>query len=308
MKVRVRGWSHVDLMLLYIVVVWGSVFSVIKLLTAELPLDAVNGLRFVLIAAGFGVILVARRDFRLSGRDAALVVALGLVGFTAYQLLSSYGISLAVVAGSALILATTPVFATLFSGLFRVERVGRLGWLGVAVGFAGIAVIVVGEHGLSALRVESVAGELAVVAGAACWAAGAVISKPLMDRHSSIKITAYSSIVGSVAYLPFLWPRMVAVDWSGAGLPALLLILYWVLAGNVIGQLVRFYGVKRIGPHRATAFVYLVPFSAAAIGALVLGSPVGPHHLVGGAVVFAGIALTRAERLPVPHKPPAGAP
>jgi drug/metabolite transporter (DMT)-like permease len=299
-----KRWSHVDIMLLYIVVVWGSIFTVVKLLSQELPITAVNALRFLLLAASFLVILAVRRDFKLSAKDLALATIIGVVGFGAYQLLSSFGISQSVVAGSALILATTPIFTTLFSGLFRVERIDGFGWLGVAAGAGGIAVIVAGEHGLNAFVPESVVGEAALVAGAACWAAGAVISAPLMKRHSSLKITAYSSIIGCALYLPFLWGDLTSVDWAGADPTSILLILYWVFSGNLLGQVVRFYGVKRIGPHRAAAYIYLVPFSAGAIAALVIHSPIGLHHLLGGAVIFLGIALTRVKPYRQVGKPP----
>jgi drug/metabolite transporter (DMT)-like permease len=288
-----KRWSIADLMMMYVVVVWGSVFTVIKLITIEVPIEAANALRFMLIMPSFLLILLWRRDLRLSRRDLFLVTVLGVIGFGVYQILSSYGISLSVVAGSSLILASTPIFTTLFSGLFGVERIDRWGWLGVALGFVGISIIVLGEHGLRVLELRGAAGELSLVASAACWAAGAVISKPLMQRHSSMKITSYSSVIGSALMLPVVLPGMGAVDWSAVGLGSLLLILYWVLAGNVIGQLVRFFSVKQIGPHRATVYIYLVPFAAAIFGALVIGAPVGPHHLLGGAVIFSGVALTR---------------
>jgi drug/metabolite transporter (DMT)-like permease len=288
-----KRWSIADLMMMYVVVVWGSVFTVIKLITIEVPIEAANALRFMLIMPSFLLILLWRRDLRLSRRDLFLVTVLGVIGFGVYQILSSYGISLSVVAGSSLILASTPIFTTLFSGLFGVERIDRWGWLGVALGFVGISIIVLGEHGLRVLELRGATGELSLVASAACWAAGAVISKPLMQRHSSMKITSYSSVIGSALMLPVVLPGMGAVDWSAVGLGSLLLILYWVLAGNVIGQLVRFFSVKQIGPHRATVYIYLVPFAAAIFGALVIGAPVGPHHLLGGAVIFSGVALTR---------------
>ena len=304
-----RGFSHVDLMLLYIVVVWGSVFTVINVIVSEgLPINAVNALRFLLLVPSFVVILALRRDYRLSAKDAVMVTVLGIIGFSAYQLLSSYGISRSVVAGAALIIAATPIFASLFSGVLRVEKVDLTGWLGITVGFVGISVLVIGEHGLQVLSMESIEGELALVAGAACWALGAVISKPLMNRHSSIKITAYSSAIGCALFLPFIWSDLLEADWAAAGPVPILLVLYWVFAGNVVGQLVRFYSVKRIGPHRATAYIYLVPFSAALIAAMFLGSPVEIHHLLGGTVIFSGIALTRVSRRAPVIKPPPAAP
>ncbi len=303
-----KRWSIADLMMMYVVLVWGSVFSVIKMITGDVSIEATNAIRFLLIIPTFLVILLWRRDLRLSGRDLALVTALGIIGFGAYQLLSSFGISLSVVAGSALILASTPIFTALFSGLFRVERIDRWGWLGVVVGFTGISVIILGEHGFAVLNVENTAGELALVLSAACWAAGAVISKPLMERHSSIKITCYSSVIGSALMLPFVLPGLGSINSTGIGLAAVLLILYWVFAGNVIGQFVRFFSVKQIGPHRATVYIYLVPFSAAVIGALLLGSPVGLHHLAGGAVIFAGVALTRISPAGLRRRTPRLAP
>jgi drug/metabolite transporter (DMT)-like permease len=290
-----KRWSTADLMMIYVVLVWGSIFTVIKWITVELPIETANAFRFLLIIPSFLLILLWRRDLRLSGRDLFLVTVLGVFGFGFYQILSSYGISLAVIAGSSLILASTPIFTTLFSGTFGVESIDRWGWLGVAVGLVGISIIVFGEHGMQVLEVGSITGELAMITSAACWAAGAVISKPLMQRHSSMKITSYSSVIGSALMLPFVLPGIGAVDWKSIGIGTLLLVLYWVFIGNIIGQLVRFHCVKQIGPHRATVYIYLVPFTAAIFGAVLIGSPVGLHHLVGGVVIFTGVALTRVS-------------
>ena len=303
-----KRWSHADLMMMYVVVVWGSLFSVVKVVAEEVPIGAANAVRFLAIIPAFLLILVLRGDYRMPRRDWLLVTLLGAFGFGAYQVLSSLGISLTVVAGSALILASTPIFATLFSGVFRVERITAAGWLGVAVGFAGISVIVLGEHGLAVFDIESAFGELVLVASAACWAGGAVLSKPLMGRHSSMKITAYSSVIGSLMMLPLTLPDLATVDFGAVGWPALALLLYWILAGNIVGQLVRFAAVKQIGPHKATIYIYLVPFSAALIGALAIGSPVGVHHLVGGAVIFAGVGLTRLSPGGVRRRTPRLAP
>jgi drug/metabolite transporter (DMT)-like permease len=58
-------------------------------------------------------------------------------------------------------------------------------------------------------------------------------------------------------------------------------------------------GVQIVGPGRTSLFLYLNPDYAAALAALFLGERVHGYHLVGAAMIFAGVAMATRDRVVV---------
>jgi drug/metabolite transporter (DMT)-like permease len=66
----------------------------------------------------------------------------------------------------------------------------------------------------------------------------------------------------------------------------------------VLGFTWYYEGIQALGPSRAGVFLNLVPVSAVALGWLILGEPLAPSLLAGGALILAGVWLTNTARRP----------
>ena len=60
-----------------------------------------------------------------------------------------------------------------------------------------------------------------------------------------------------------------------------------------LANVVVFTAVRLLGPTRITALQSLVPAMAVVLAFLILGEPIRPAQVIGGAVIIAGVALTR---------------
>ena len=87
---------------------------------------------------------------------------------------------------------------------------------------------------------------------------------------------------------------MVAAIWEMRTTPVdldpglVLAMLYIGIAPAVIGFLSWNAGVRRLGPSGAMVFYNTLPLYGALLGHLALGEPIGPNHLLGGALIVGG--------------------
>ena len=100
-----------DLGLLFLVLIWGINFSVLKIVLRELDPLALNALRFPIAALALWM-LVRRLDgpLRPDPGDVGRIIALGLLGNVAYQLFFIFGVNSTLAGNASLMLATTPVW------------------------------------------------------------------------------------------------------------------------------------------------------------------------------------------------------
>src|SRR5699024_3488233 len=145
-------------------------------------------LRF--LVASFVLILYAvLRGIRLpKTRDLPALALAGFLAFSAFTVLLAYG-QLTVPAGTAsLLIATIPAFTSLWAVAFLKERLGAVGWMGVAVSFLGIATISLGEGGEFGIE----PGALWVLLAALSTSLYFVMQKPYLKKYGSFEFTAYA--------------------------------------------------------------------------------------------------------------------
>ena len=294
---RVFTWTSTDLLMVAVILIWGINFSVVKLALRDFSPLAFNGVRFGLATAVMVVILVLRGEsFRLARRDLLPIVFLGLSGHTLYQLVFIFGLAATIPANSALLMATSPIFVAIYGRVLGIERTNRLIWAGIVLSFAGI-LMVIGGGGEVSLGGGTLRGDLLILAAAMLWAAYTTASKPLLTRYSPIKVTALSMVAGTIPFVVISVPALLRQDWGASTISGWGALLYSAVFAVVVGYVIWYTSVQRVGNARTAVYSNLLPVVAGVIGWLLLGDRLTPLQLVGAAVVLAGIMLTRRGRM-----------
>src|SRR5687768_11034366 len=130
-----------DVLLLLMAFIWGVNIAVVKYGTLVLPPLAYNGVRVAIAAVALLGIAAAMRDRWPSRRDTIALLLLGLLGNGIYQVLFIEGIAQTRAGNAALVLAATPAFVAIGGWLARIERVRSRAVVGIAISFAGIALV-----------------------------------------------------------------------------------------------------------------------------------------------------------------------
>jgi drug/metabolite transporter (DMT)-like permease len=282
-----------EVAVLGVMVVWGGNFIVVKAAVAVLPPVGFTFLRFALASLVLLVLLRLREgSIGLPRRDFISIAALGALGFGAYQILWTTGLTTVGAGDSALLIAATPVMVALLAVVARTDVLTPLKLAGVLISFAGVAIVVASGPGLS--LGGSIVGELITLGAAICWAIYTAFAGPYLRRHSPLRATAWATVAGTVVLAPLAVLQLAAVEGPVITPEILGAVLYAGLLAAGVSNVIVMNGIKVVGPTRTAALQFLVPALAVVFAAIFLNEAIRPGQVVGGLIIVAGVVLTRA--------------
>jgi drug/metabolite transporter (DMT)-like permease len=271
---------------------WSGVFPAVNIVLRSMGIFTSVFLRFW-CAALILLIVLRLREHRLprpSPRETVLVIGLGVLGISLYNVLFTAGLSLVEAGRAALIVPTNPAFTALFAALFLKERLGGTRAMGIALSVLG-AIWVLGRGDT---QLDFGLGELLLVLCIFMWSAYTLLGRVALSALPPLALTAYVMTAGSLMLALPAWleqeslARVTWQSWAALG--------YLIVFGTVLPFLWFYEGVKALGAARAAQFINLVPPLALVEAWLILGEPLTPALLVGAGLVVAGLYLTNKPR------------
>lgn len=284
-----RGWVLFALMS----VIWGIPYLLIKVAVEGVSVPVVV---FARTAIGAAVLL----PLALRGRSAGGLMRGGLVaGLRPYwkPLLAFATIEMIVpwwllsdaerhisssMAG--LIIAAVPVLAVVMSRLLGDgERLSPIRGIGLALGFAGVAVLVGPELGNG-----EPGAIIEVLLVALCYATAPLIAARRLNDVPALPMTAVCLGFAAVLYTPaavLTWPDVRPSGQVLAALAALAVIC------TAIAFIVFFALIREVGPARALVFTYVNPAVAVTAGVIVLDEPLTATIIAAFVLIIVGSVL-----------------
>jgi drug/metabolite transporter (DMT)-like permease len=192
---------------------------------------------------------------------------------------------------SSILNATVPLFGAIVAWLWLGDRPGLSRSLGLALGFAGVALLAGGEASFKpkASGIAPLWAVLACLGATVCYALSASFTKKHIPSLPPL-VTATGSQMGAALALalPALW-------WHPQHLPSLhawgaLLAVGIVCTG--LAYILYFKLIENTGPAKALTVTFMVPVFAIVYGVVLLGETVTPWMLGCGLVVLLGTALS----------------
>jgi len=284
-----RAHAHALLALAITVVLWGSAFSAIRAALRGLTPEALSLIRLATASAALALVAAWRRPRRPARRDWLRLAAVAVTGMTLYQLLLNSG-EVHVPAGPASVLVNmSPIFTALVATAVFGERLTALGWVGIAVSFAGASLI--GLAAGSGVHFQTAA--LIVLAAAVVQAAFFLLQKPLLSRYASFDVTCWAMWLGTALLVPISLPAVVAGHPPARSLAA---AIYLGIGPSALGFVTWAYAVGRIDISFAASTLYATPLFAFVPAWLLLGERPNAAGVVGGMVVIGGVAIVAVTR------------
>jgi drug/metabolite transporter (DMT)-like permease len=281
------------LALLTTVVLWAAAFPAIRAGLSAYSFGHLVLLRFLIASVLLLVVWLLRGRPLPARRDLPAIIAVGLLAMTVYPAALSFG-EQSVAAGTASILVNlSPIFTAILAALFLGETLSLPGWTGIAIAFAGAAMVAGGPT-----RLALSAGVVAVIVAAVVQATQFVMTKPLLRRYDPVALTIFSVWSGTVADL--LFARGFAAAVASAPAAATLAVAFLAVFSTVIATITWSYALARVPAPHAAAFLYLVAPLSIAIAWAWLGERPSALTWVGGAVALAGVGVVRMAARPVP--------
>jgi drug/metabolite transporter (DMT)-like permease len=278
-------------------ILWGSTYLAIRIGIATMPPLLMASVRFLVAGALMFAWGAGRGDLRGGAPTrrhwlatlviGGLLLAGGNGGVTWGEQFIASGVA-------ALLVATVPVWMALLAHLTRQERLTPLVGAGLVLGLAGVLLV---AHPWSGATGQ-VKGLVVVLFAALAWASGSLYARRAGLPSSAILVTGMEMLCGGAvlllaAGLDGELGRVHPEHFSGASVLAL---LYLVGFGSIVAFSAYVYLLNHVSAALAGTYAFVNPAVAVILGALVLGEPLTPYVLLGGAVIIAGVALVVAGR------------
>ncbi|WP_181765762.1 DMT family transporter [Streptomyces albidus (ex Kaewkla and Franco 2022)] len=274
--------------------VWGFSFLLIKVGTqAYAPLQVTLG-RMVFGAAVLLAVLAAKRERlpagkRVWGHLAVSAVFLNALPFSLFAYAElTISSSLAGICN-----ATTPLFGmTLSIAALSEDRPTRHRVVGLALGFAGVLVVLGAWRGFSG---QDPAGTAMALGAAASYAVGWLYVRRTLagSPHSALSMSGAQLMIGA-AQLAVLTALFTTAPTSFPVVPVLAVLALGAL-GTGLAFLIQYGLVAEVGPTTAQMVTYFIPVIATVAGVTVLNEPLTWSTPVGALIVLLGAALTQRK-------------
>jgi drug/metabolite transporter (DMT)-like permease len=277
---------------------WGSTYTAIRVGAAQMPALLLAGTRF-LIAGAILLGWCRWRGLRLMW-PAKTMLMLSLIGLL---LLSGGNVCLVyaevtVPSGfSSLVYAVTPLYVALIEmALPKGEPLPRRGWLGLLLGFAGLAALLwpslhLGLGGDRALLFAIAT----LLAGALFWTVGSILSRHARLKVNVLVAAAWQTVAAGVfstllGTLLGQWPQF-HLNTAAIG------SLAWLITGgSLLGYTSFIYLLEHVPVAKVMSYTYVNPVVAVLLGILLLHErPVAAEFAGMACIVAAVFLLTTAQ-------------
>jgi drug/metabolite transporter (DMT)-like permease len=283
---------------LAVCLIWGTTYLGIRVSLETMPPFLMAGLRWVLagVLLGIPLSMTGRRlPSARSWRAIAVMSLLLIVLGWAEQYVTS-GLT-------AVIIASSPFWMVGIDALSGGERIAGRAVAGLAIGFAGIVLLVWPElQGSGSGGARFLQGVIALQIACAGWALGSSWSK----RHSQVEdVFTSTTLQMLIGGLVLVVAGTVLGEWkhlhfSGRSASA---FFYLVTVGSIGGFAAYAYALKHLPVALVSLYAYINPIIAVVLGVLLLGEPFSARMGVAAVIVLAGVAIVRS-----PARKPAPAP
>ena len=278
---------------------WGSTYLGIRIAVQRIPPALMCGVRFLTA----GVLLLgfcALREHAIRYRPVQLLhmAAVGILLLMGGNLTLAYAEQVVPSGLSALLIATTPLwFLVLDSLLLGTHRISKRGLLGLALGVAGMVVLLWPDlRATSSLGRRELWAALTLPLGSLSWALGSVLSKKWESGADRLSATAWQMTFAGLANLVLAGAHRdyLHVVWSTRGLAA---VAYLIVCGSWIGYTAYIWLLAHMPTSKVSTYAYVNPVVAVFLGWIIEHEKVDGYILAGSAIVVIAVVLVTSAKI-----------
>lgn len=274
--------------------IWGVNFIAVKLTLQEIPPMSLAFLRFFLALILLSpFIFLERKKFKIKKEDLPKLFAIGIFMVTLNIAFFFQGLLRSTAISASILTMTVPVFSVLLGWWFLKERIYVVNLAGIFLGLLG-AILVIGLP-LIAVGLQSdsttLLGNFLIILASLSWVIGAIISKNMSKKYSTLIITTMAFLAGVITFsIPALTEFLKNPSWyqqvTYLGLSGLIFI---AAASSVSAYFLFELGLSKVGVIKADLFQYIEPVVATTLAVFILGEGLRFSFIIGALFIALGV-------------------
>ncbi len=281
-----------------VITMWGSATVLSALSLQEIGPMAVSFWRWAWALPLLWAVLLTsedRKDILPTARRYPLdFLAVGLVGIAAMYVFQNLALQRTSAFNVSLFIELTPLFIALLGMAFLKEYPTLRMWAGIGLGFVGAILLTLGAAPAAQApapgQSHSLLGDLLALGTAIAGAIYTIYGKGLLKRMSPLMMLTLGATAGTLMLLPMAWRE--GAFWPDSGSVWVYLIILGLGAG-AFGNLWWFRELRHRPAAQLGVILFLAALVAASLAVLVLGDPLTPWLVAGGALVIVGARLVK---------------
>lgn len=282
-----------EFMLLSVVVIWGANYTIGKYGMVQLTPVLFNTIRFVIV---FPILLVGTYilecSVRINRKDIGRLILISVIGVPLYQTFFMMSVKYTTATNSSLLIAMSPIFSGIFAIVARLEKFTWRIQIGSLLSFIGASTVIYAKETTHPNYPDGMFGNLMGLFASLSWGAYPILAKPLFEKYSSLRITAWSAFIGTLALLLISIPSITSISMELSALTWASL-LYSSILVTAYGLVAWYSGISKIGPTNGMIYMYLIPLVAAIVAAFHLHEPISFGQFIGGIIILIGLTIVK---------------
>ena len=269
-------------------------------LTTSIIVERIDAFEWTAIRIFFaGVLMTLIYRHRIlnfpKGKEWNFLIILSLLGIVLNTAFFTKGLEYTTPAHASLISCMIPVMTLVFAWLLGKEEMNKYKSLSILIAMSG-ALILFGIDDLD-IRSELFFGDILIFINFSCFGLFLVLSKSMIEHHSSLGLTVLVMSLGSVILLPFsvkgiylnydLWLSQPWWIWFAA--------FYSIFFATVVTYSLNYYAMGFVESSKVALFIYLQPVVAGSISVLLGRDEITARLLVSSALIMLGLLLSTIE-------------
>jgi len=277
--------------------IWGSTYFAIAYVIESMPPLLAMGIRFLIAGLllaliisfrqGVGELKIPRAEMRSSLLMGFLLLGFGIGTVSIAQAYVPSGIV-------ALIIAALPLWIAIFRTISG-ERLAKTSWLGLAIGFDGVALLLKPGSISPVSEIENsklFLFMLLVLLGNIGWALGTFLAPRFPLPKNTLVFTAYEMLAGgaSLTLAGFIKGESIS-DFLDATSWSWLWFVYLIIFGSIAAYSAYLWLVANAPVSLTATYAYVNPIIAVALGAIFLDELITGAYAIGGLIILIGVIL-----------------
>lgn len=185
-----------------------------------------------------------------------------------------------------------PVMIVVLAWIFLRERTTAAQWAGTALAISGVLYLVARGDPQVLLNLSFNLGDAILIACNLGLAGYSIAVKRLPPGIHPLSLLTCVCAVGAVIHMPFFATEIATGQIPSASPVSYISLAFVAIFPSIVAIMCWHNAIARLGAPRAGYYMYLTPVFAAIFGIPLLGETISLFHIIGGAVIIAGVTLS----------------